>query len=60
MVIFSNIYYSYDKRLSTSGLTTVANKVVKAILNVITRIFNNILPFLLSTSGVHNASRAIA
>ena len=26
LVIFSNIYYSYDKKLSTSGLTTAANR----------------------------------
>jgi hypothetical protein len=60
LVLFSNIYYSYDKRLSTSGLTTAANKVVKAIFNFITRIFNNIPPFLLYTRGVHNVSRAIS
>jgi hypothetical protein len=47
LVIFTNIYYSYDEKLSTSGLTTAANNVVKAIFNFITRIFNNILPFLL-------------
>jgi len=45
LVIFSNIYYSYDKNLSTSGLTTAANKVVKVVFNFITRIFNNILLF---------------
>jgi hypothetical protein len=60
LIIFSNIYYSYNKKLSTSGLTTAADKVVKAIFNFITRIFNNIPPFLLYTRGVHNTPCAIS
>jgi hypothetical protein len=58
--MFSKVYYSCNIKLSTSMLTTAANKVVKAISNFITRIFNNTPPFLLYARGVHNASRAIS
>ena len=57
-VIFGNIFCSHDKRPSTSGLTTAANKEVETNFNFITRIFNSIHPFLLYTRGVHNAARA--